>query len=203
MTLGERLLNLRKKINLSQEEVAEKLNVTRQTISKWETDASTPDFDKIIPICNLYNITPDELLTGSKPNKENNNNNNNKILLPISIFMYFISIIWIIISEETLRLNEGLIISIFLTILGLATSILVYYFIQRPKEEKEIEKAKKKTTLFKQVESIIETIFLIIYLAISFITFAWHITWIIWIIYILIMEIIKLVFRLKGIEYEE
>ena len=57
MTLGERLTELRKKKNLSQEEVAEKLNVTRQTVSKWELDQSTPDFDKIVPICKLYNIS--------------------------------------------------------------------------------------------------------------------------------------------------
>ena len=46
MSLGERLLELRKSKHLSQEELAYKLDVTRQTISKWETDQSTPDFDK-------------------------------------------------------------------------------------------------------------------------------------------------------------
>ena len=51
MTIGERLLKLRKERNLSQEEFANVLNVSRQTVSKWETDQSTPDFDKIIPIC--------------------------------------------------------------------------------------------------------------------------------------------------------
>ena len=43
MNIGEKLYELRKGKNLSQEEVADKLNVTRQTISKWETNASTPD----------------------------------------------------------------------------------------------------------------------------------------------------------------
>ena len=51
MNLGETLLKLRKQKGLSQEEVADKLNVTRQTISKWETNQSMPDFDKIVPIC--------------------------------------------------------------------------------------------------------------------------------------------------------
>ena len=60
-SLGERLLELRKDKRLSQEEVAYKLNVTRQTISKWETDQSMPDFDKIVPLCELYGITPNEL----------------------------------------------------------------------------------------------------------------------------------------------
>ena len=62
MNLGDRLMELRKSKHLSQEEVAEKINVSRQTISKWETNQSTPDFDKIIPICELYGITTDELL---------------------------------------------------------------------------------------------------------------------------------------------
>ena len=66
MSLGERLYNLRKNKNLSQEEVAEHLDVTRQTISKWETDQSVPDFDKIVPLCKLYNISSNELLTGEK-----------------------------------------------------------------------------------------------------------------------------------------
>ena len=48
MSLGERLLDLRKKKGLSQEEIAGLLDVSRQTVSKWETDQSTPDFDKII-----------------------------------------------------------------------------------------------------------------------------------------------------------
>lgn len=54
MNLGQRLIELRKAKHLSQEEVAEKLNVTRQTISKWETNQSSPEFDKILPLCELF-----------------------------------------------------------------------------------------------------------------------------------------------------
>lgn len=61
MSLGEKLLSLRKKKGLSQEEVADLLHVTRQTVSKWETDQSTPDFDKVVPICKLYDISTEEL----------------------------------------------------------------------------------------------------------------------------------------------
>lgn len=65
MDLGKRLLELRKSRKLSQETVAKRLNVSRQTISKWETDQSVPDIDKILPLCELYDITADELLTGN------------------------------------------------------------------------------------------------------------------------------------------
>ncbi len=71
MDIGEKLFELRKQKNLSQEEVAEKLNVTRQTVSKWETNQSTPDFDKIIPICELFEISTEELLTGKKVEEKN------------------------------------------------------------------------------------------------------------------------------------
>ena len=65
MTIGERLLKLRKEKNLSQEELANILDVSRQTVSKWETDQSVPDFDKIVPLCEVFGITSDELLTGN------------------------------------------------------------------------------------------------------------------------------------------
>lgn len=76
MNLGERLFELRKSKNLTQDDVAEKLNVTRQTVSKWETNQSIPDFDKIVPLCDLYGISPNELLKGEKENGEDQNNEN-------------------------------------------------------------------------------------------------------------------------------
>ena len=66
MTLGQRLYEMRKEKGFSQEKVAEALGVTRQTISKWETDQTTPDFDKILPLCELYNITTEALLKGEE-----------------------------------------------------------------------------------------------------------------------------------------
>ena len=63
------IVRIKKIKNLTQDDVSEKLNVTRQTVSKWETNQSTPDFDKIIPLCELYEISPNELLTGEKTGK--------------------------------------------------------------------------------------------------------------------------------------
>lgn len=77
MNLGERLFELRKEKKLTQDDVAEKLNVTRQTVSKWETNQSTPDFDKIVPLCELYEISPNELLTGEKQEQKTIDNENN------------------------------------------------------------------------------------------------------------------------------
>lgn len=79
MTLGQRLYEMRRQKGFSQEQVAEVLGVTRQTVSKWETDQTTPDFDKILPLCELYNISTDELLKGEqqRENAQYNTENSN------------------------------------------------------------------------------------------------------------------------------
>lgn len=61
MNLGSNLFHARKKRGLSQEEVAEKLGVSRQTISKWEADETVPDVSQSKKMAVLYNISPDEL----------------------------------------------------------------------------------------------------------------------------------------------
>ena len=62
MCLGNSLFNARKKSGLSQEEVAEKLGVSRQTISKWETDETLPDIRQSKKLAVLYHLTLDELI---------------------------------------------------------------------------------------------------------------------------------------------
>lgn len=62
MTIADKIKKLRKDNNMTQEDLAEKLNVSRQTISKWETNIVIPDADNIVSICKLFNITTDELL---------------------------------------------------------------------------------------------------------------------------------------------
>lgn len=62
LEVANRLLNLRKKNNLSQEELAEKLGISRQAISKWERGDASPDTDNLIQLSNLYRVSLDELL---------------------------------------------------------------------------------------------------------------------------------------------
>jgi len=62
MTLGEKIQQLRKTKGLSQEQLAEVLNVSRQAISKWETDQSSPEIDKILALSKAFSVTTDELL---------------------------------------------------------------------------------------------------------------------------------------------
>lgn len=70
MNLGNNLFQARKKVGLSQETVAEKLGVSRQTISKWETDESIPDIYQSKKLAKLYNLTLDELIEFDMNQKE-------------------------------------------------------------------------------------------------------------------------------------
>ena len=62
MTMGEKILNMRKARGWSQEELAERVGVTRQAVSRWETGSAKPDADKIIAICDLFGVSADYLL---------------------------------------------------------------------------------------------------------------------------------------------
>lgn len=66
MTLGEKIKELRKKANISQEELAEKVGVSRQAVTKWESDAGLPDLENLKSIATLFNISIDELLDYKK-----------------------------------------------------------------------------------------------------------------------------------------
>lgn len=67
MTLHEKIYAYRKQLNLSQEALADKLNVSRQAVSKWESGQAKPDIDNLIVMTQLFNITLDELMTDKAP----------------------------------------------------------------------------------------------------------------------------------------
>ncbi len=62
MNLGNNLFKARKKVGLSQEEVSEKLEVSRQTISKWKTNETVPDIYQAKKLAKIYNLSLDELI---------------------------------------------------------------------------------------------------------------------------------------------
>ena len=64
MEFHNRLYTLRKQKGLSQEELANRINVSRQTISKWEIGDSTPDMEKLIALGDLFEVSLDELVLG-------------------------------------------------------------------------------------------------------------------------------------------
>ena len=62
MNLNQKITQLRNDNNWSQEELAEKLNVSRQSVSKWESGQSKPDLDKIVVLSNIFDVSTDYLL---------------------------------------------------------------------------------------------------------------------------------------------
>ena len=238
MTLGERLFQYRNSINMSQEKLAEKIGVTRQTISKWETDQSTPDFDKIEPLCEVFGITTEELIKGEKPKTiENGNttqddytkkrNKRKAIVLSISIFLYCIATFGLPYMVEVLRYEDAHAVMIWATLCTIATVIIVYFFVAYPNKDKVDKKEKRIKEDIEELDDVIEeieelddgsikikaigaknktealiieiiaTFFLVIYLLVSFLTMAWHITWILWVIFALVELIVKLIFSMK------
>ena len=109
MTIGNRIRTLRKQLNYSQEYVAEQLEVTRQAVSKWEKDLTSPDTDNMIQLAQLLNSTVEYIASGKKDDKETNynlkgNHNLSKkqkkiIIIVVSVLLFltiFLSLIWYI-----------------------------------------------------------------------------------------------------------
>ncbi len=223
MTLPERLTKLRKLAGLSQEEVADKLEVTRQTVSKWETGQSSPDLDKVLPLCGLYNVTPDELLHegGSeeadaemvKSNFERSEEQADRMIAKKrltgilgGVMLYFVAIAFIMTSIAVFRLNPVIASAVFIMMLAAATLIIIYSAVIYKKKVLQKKPKTKEEKLYKQINSILAFATLAIYLLVSFLTMAWHITWIMWIIYAVLSQIAKLVIMLttgKDVEDED
>lgn len=69
MNFKENLKKLRKEKNISQEQLAEKLNISRQAISKWESAKAYPDIDNLILLRDIFNVSLDELMVNEKTDK--------------------------------------------------------------------------------------------------------------------------------------
>ena len=208
MSLPERLMKLRKAANLSQEEVADKLEVSRQTVSKWETGQSSPDLDKVLPLCELYNVTPDELLHngGMEESGElfidkeqrqqyaQDKERSKKKLLGIlgGSLLYVVGIVFIMVAIPVLRWNPVVSAAIMLLLFAIATIIIIYSSLAYRKEKQPRELTKEEK-IYKRVSSVLDASCLAIYLTISFMSGAWHITWLIWIVNLVLNEIAKLV----------
>lgn len=214
MNLGEKLFELRKAKNLTQDDMAEKLNVTRQTVSKWETNQSTPDFDKIMPLCELFEIGVEELLTGKKTEEREEKKKEEKVLtrqeikersakiVSGSVFIYIAAVAFVAIAVAVQHTNPIIASAVFLLLIGWATARIIRNYMSIPKFEKT-KAEKRQDAIQRQINGIIYCIGIAIYFIVSFITLAWHITWIIFVIAGLICQVIRLIFMLKEGENDE
>ena len=107
MELGKKLKEARMNSGLTQEQAAEKLMVTRQTISNWENEKSLPDIISVINMSDLYQISLDDLLKGNKEiiekiEKDSNTLKSNKRLILVTSILVFI-----VVSVRLISTNIG------------------------------------------------------------------------------------------------
>ena len=111
MSLSENLQNLRKLKNMSQEELAEKLNVSRQAVSKWESGSGYPETEKIISICEIFDCSMDQLVKGKISNDIKSEKNNYDLIMTKAAKGISLGVAIILLG-----------VSIMLTILGFASN---------------------------------------------------------------------------------
>ena len=125
-TIADRLIELRKENGYSQDELAEKLNISRQAISKWERAESLPDTENLIALSRLYNVTLDELVNASKAKPE-------KTDAQEPVYNAQSSAQTTVNNSNPTVKNNSRLLNIILSIIGLALAItalaLIAYFI--------------------------------------------------------------------------
>jgi len=127
MNIADRIQNLRKIKGISQEELADKVGVSRQAVSKWESEQSMPDLDKVIIMSEYFGVTTDYILKGIEPTHETDKNNNSitgQILYIGSTAFIFIGLLSAFAGCYTDQSTESIWGSMIIQIVG-----VVGYFI--------------------------------------------------------------------------
>ena len=117
--IGKFIAECRKKQNLTQEQLAEKLDITDRAVSKWENGRSMPDSSLMLDLCNILKISVNELLSGEVIDMKNGNDKNEQLLLDIEKEVEKKNkIIWtsmlVIMVVSMVALFGGILISTFL-----------------------------------------------------------------------------------------
>ncbi len=139
MNIGERIYELRRKNSMSQEDLAEKMNVSRQSISKWESSQSVPEVEKIIQLSNIFNVSTDWILKceNSKKQKSQSNKNNLKSVQTVSTALNYIGFVigaFILFEKQAVW---SVAVPIVFSILSLAIYFAVYSDSENTNEKKQ------------------------------------------------------------------
>ena len=140
--IGRFIAECRKKANLTQMQLAEKLGITDKAVSKWERGVAMPDTSIMLELCNILGISVNELLSGEKINMENNNQKNEQLLLDMAKELEkknktIWSSMWAIMIVSMTALIAGIFIAAFLipqgvwqlvAILGISVLFLIPCF---------------------------------------------------------------------------
>lgn len=122
MTLGEKIQGLRKSKGMSQEELAEKLEVSRQSISKWELNDSVPDISKIILLSDYFGVSTDYLLKDSEKGNRDSQKNyvEAKVLFITSVIFVAIGLFIAIGGWEDTQKFESIAVGFIIQSVGIA-----------------------------------------------------------------------------------
>ena len=133
MEIGKKLKNARVQSGMTQENVAEKINVSRQTISNWENEKSYPDIISVIELSNLYSISLDVLLKGDEKMiehlEESTNVKSNKKMI-WAIIVNIIVVALLIALNMFIPDNRYFLVGIF-CLMVITSSALLYQIIKK------------------------------------------------------------------------
>ena len=124
MNMSDRIQYLRKSKGLSQEELADKVGVSRQAVSKWESEQSTPDIEKIIIMSEIFEVTTDYILKGVEPVNMTNRKTIYSLYFGFAIIFAIIAGIWSF-TANRFRIDECFFIVIAGAVLGCAISLII------------------------------------------------------------------------------
>lgn len=122
--MADRIQYLRKTKGLSQEELANKVGVSRQAVSKWESGQSTPDIEKIIIMSELFEVTTDYILKGVEPVNMVNKETINSLYIGFAVIFGTIAGIWSF-TANRFRIEECCFIVIAGALIGCAIALVV------------------------------------------------------------------------------
>lgn len=139
MNIGERIYELRRKNSMSQEDLAEKMNVSRQSISKWESSQSVPEVERIVQLSNIFNVSTDWILKceNSKKQTSQSNKNNLKSVQTVSTALNYIGFVigaFILFEKQAVW---SVAVPIVFSILSLAIYFAVYSDSENTNEKKQ------------------------------------------------------------------
>lgn len=134
MEIGKKLKDARMRSGFTQESVAEKVNVSRQTISNWENEKSYPDIISVIELSNLYSISLDELLKGDEKMMEHLEESTNVVKstrkLIGAILLNIITVILLVTLSMFLPDRSYYLLVVFCLAIA-SSSVLLYQIIKR------------------------------------------------------------------------
>ena len=134
MEIGKKLKNARIEAGLTQEKAAEKIDVSRQTISNWENEKSYPDIISVIALSDLYSVSLDELLKGDQQMAEHLEESTNVVKsnkkLTGAILLNIILMILLIALNMLLPEGTYYLVIVFCVVI-MSSSVLLYQIIKR------------------------------------------------------------------------